>query len=353
MTRKSAIANLIGIFSLSLLSVSAHAQDLSYDIRGVKDPVLANVRNHLESFRLNSNLRSTNARAEKLIEDARQRTRTALRPYGYYNPSISGVIKSVSNDASTLVLQINPGPPVTVDQVNVQISGEGRDYDGLQKWKSRWPLPPGAVLDQTKWEAHKQNAIEIAVARGYLQAEFTEQSLDLDLNDNVANLTLVFETGKRSMMGKISYEQEVLKPAVLNNIPRFEDGDPYTAYLMEKFRTDLWQTGYFTDVEILEKHDASVNPPVVNLQVTLKTETRNTYQGMIGFGSDAGARVQARWSRHPVSSFGDRIDVALGWQEKDNELLLRPTYRIPRRKAKILKMKTSFVSPTAESMTLH
>ena len=187
------------------------------------------------------------------------------------------------------------------------------------------------MLDQTKWQEHKQDAIEIAAAQGYLQAEFAAQSIDVNLIDNEAKLTLIFETGRRSMMGEISYQQDVLKPAVLENVPRFREGDPYSAYLMEKFRTDLWKTGYFTDVEVLERPRADVDPPVVNLQVNLKTETRNTYQGMLGVGSDTGFRVQARWSRHPVSTFGDRLDAAVGWQERDNESLLRTTYRIPRR----------------------
>jgi len=333
MTRKSAIRNLICISLLPLPSVGVHAQDLSYEIHGVDEPLLANVRNHVEPFRLTANRRSTNARSGELVEDARERARAALRPYGYYSPTISGVLKSTSEDPGTLVLQIDPGPPVTVSQVNVQIIGEGKDYDQLKKWKATWPLPRGAVLDQTKWEDHKQDAIEIAAAQGYLQAEFTEQSIDLDLINNVASLTLVFETGRRSTMGKISYKQDVLRPAVLDNVPRFREGDSYSALLIENMRIDLWKTGYFTDVEVLERPDADVDPPVVNLQVNLKTETRNTYQGMLGVGSDSGSRVQARWSRHPVSSFGDRVDVALGWQQKDNEFLLRPTYRIPRRSA--------------------
>lgn len=333
MSSNSAIKNLICISLLALPLVGVHAQDLTYDIRGVAEPMLTNVRSHVDAFRLTSNLGTTSARSEEMIEDAEDRARAALRPYGYYKPIISSELKSTGGDAATLVLQIDPGPPVTVTQVNVQVTGEGKDYAPLQEWQLSWSLPVGAVLDQTQWEDHKQDAIEVAAAQGYLQAEFTEQSIDLDLINNVANLILIFDTGRRSMMGKISYQQDVLRPAVLDNVPRFNEGDPYSAFLMEKFRIDLWQTGYFTDVEVRERPRADVDPPVVNLQVNLKTETRNTYQGMLGVGSDTGLRAQLRWSRHPVSSFGDRLDVAIGWQQQDNEFLLRPTYRIPRRTA--------------------
>jgi translocation and assembly module TamA len=295
--------------------------------------MLTNVQSHVVAFRLTSNLGTGSARSEELIEDAEDRARAALRPYGYYTPIITSELKSTDGDAATLVLQIDPGPPITVSQVNVQVIGAGAAYALLREWHASWPLPVGAVLDQTYWEDHKQDAIEISAAQGYLQAEFTEQSIGLDLIKNEASLTLIFETGRRSMMGEISYEQDVLRPAVLDNIPRFNEGDPYSAFLMEKFRIDLWQTGYFTDVEVLERPRMDVDPPVVDLQVNLKTDTRNTYQGTLGLGSDTRLRAQLRWSRHPVSSFGDRLDVAIGWQQQDNEFLLRPTYRIPRRTA--------------------
>jgi translocation and assembly module TamA len=333
MKTSSIVKNLICIALLALPSTIAWADEITYDISGVPEPMLTNVKNYVAAFRLTSSAGRSNASIERFIGEAENRARAALRPYGYYAPVVESVFNTDKTGAGKLVLKIDAGSPVLVSIVDVQIAGAGKNYAELRKWHAAWPLPVGAVLDQTLWEGRKQAAIEIATARGYLQAEFSTQSIEVDLTRNIANLTLVFDTGKRSVMGEVSYEQDILKPYVLDNIPRFSEGDPYTAYLMDKFRTDLWKTGYFTDVEVIEKPRADVDPPVVDLQVTLKTETRNTYQGMLGVGSDSGVRLQTSWSRHPVSSSGDHLDMALGWTQKDNEFLFRPTYRIPRRNA--------------------
>jgi translocation and assembly module TamA len=318
---------------LALWSVTTHAQVLKYDIRGVDGLLLANVERHVSAFRLAANSGRANVRAEKAAADAENRVRAALRPYGYYHPTITTQLNSMSGDEWTLIITIDAGPPVLVSNVTVDIEGPGENFKPLVEWEAAWPLLSGTILDQQRWEEHKRNAKEIAASQGYLQAKFSQQSIALDLENNSAELTLIFDTGARSVMGEIKYDQEVLKPYVLDNIPRFRSGEPYTAYLMEKFRIDLWKTGYFTAVEVLEKTRADVQPPVVDLHVTLETETRNTYQGSVGFGTDTDIRLQARWSRHPVSTYGDRLDVAVGWQQFNNEFLLRPIYRIPRRTA--------------------
>ena len=319
--------------ALLVASGLARGNELSYEIRGVEEPVLTNVRSHLESFTLVGPAAPNGRNNEKLIQDAVTRVGTAMRPYGYYKPEVSGELKRAGNQNWILAIQIDSGAPLKIVVADVQVQGDGAGYEPLMEWQSSWPLAVGSVLDQSRWEDEKTAALEIARAQGYLQSEFSEQSINIDLEKYEASLTLIMKTGRRSVMGDVTFEQNSLQPRVLQNIPRFEPGDFYTSRIMEKFRIDLWQTGYFTDVVVVEQRRTDGDHPIVDLQVTLETATRNTYQGSLGLGTDTGARVQAGWSRHPMTSFGDRIDVSLGWQQKDNEFVFRTGYRIPRRSA--------------------
>ena len=110
-------------------------------------------------------------------------------------------------------------------------------------------------------------------------------------------------------MGDIDFGEHLLKPGILEVVQRFAKGDPYTEQLMDRFRGDLWKTGYFTDVEVIEVRRPEAEPPAVDLEVTLETKTRNRYSGSLGYGTDVGARAQLNWTRSPVSSNGDRIDL--------------------------------------------
>ena len=308
----------------------AAADELVYEVRGVGEPLAANVLAHVEIVQLGRHARLAEKDYPKVIADAERRARESLRPFGYYAAQASGQIKR--KDAQTLVLALNiqKGPPVIVSSVRVELTGEGSRLKDLRDWRDGWPLRVGAVLDQAVWEERKGRAVEIADAHGLLAAQFSEHRLEIDLENNSAALTLVFDTGPQFAFGDVEYGEHVLEPAVLENIPRFSKGTPYSARLLDKFRIDLWKTGYFTNIEIKEVEQPNESPPEVDIVVSLETTRKNAYQGALGFGSDTGVRLQAQWNRHPVSRKGDRLDVGVGWQEKDNKFSFRTNYRLPR-----------------------
>jgi translocation and assembly module TamA len=171
--------------------------------------------------------------------------------------------------------------------------------------------------------------MEIAADRGYLGAVFVEHRLELDLEQNSAAVFLTVDTGPRYVMGDVDFGQHGLKQGILEFAPRFEKGDPYTASLVSQLRTDLWKTGYFDDISVFEVHHTEQTPPEVDLRVRTETTTRNDYTGALGWGTDTGIRLQANWTRVPVSSSGDRLDLGMGYQELDDEFKLRGRYQRP------------------------
>lgn len=307
------------------------AADLIHVIHGVDDPLKSNILSHVDTLQLGPQARLADRDFDRVLEDAISKAKIALRPYGYYAPVVTGRIRRNSEGQPVLGLTVNPGLPITIESLHLEIVGEGAASHNLRSWQRNWPLREGAVLNQVVWEQQKQRAIELTDSIGYLSAEFTEHTLEIDLERNRANIRLTLDTGPRFIMGDIDFGEHVLKPGILEFVPRFENGDPYTTHLMDKFRSDLWQTGYFTDIDVVQIEVPDSEPPRVDLKVRTNTEHRNRYTGALGFGSDTGLRLQANWSRHPMSASGDRIDLGVGWQELDDEFAVRATYRRPRR----------------------
>jgi len=314
-----------------LLAPPARGDQLEIVVNGVGEPLLTNVQARTQSFRIAGAKRLSRRRLEQLRVDAERRARSALRPFGYYHAIVSSELRSTGEQGWELHLQIDRGPPVIVSELRMEIVGPGASDQGLQAWKADWPLLVGTILDQTAWQEQKTIALDLAQAHGFLSAEFREQVIELDLEQNRAGLLLVLDTGEQALMGAIIFNQELVKPGVLDNLPRFREGEPYDEWLMEQFRLDLWRTGYFDNIEVVEERRLDDRPPRVNLVVNLESRKRNTYQGSVGFGSDTGFRLQAMWSRHLLSSRGDSLDVGVGWQDTNNELSFRSTYRYPRR----------------------
>ncbi len=305
--------------------------ELSYKITGVGDKLESNIIAFVDTVQLGGEVRLSERDYDSVVAKAVANTRRALRPFGYYAPVISGRIARDQARGHVLVLDVNPGPPIVVSSLDLNVVGEGSSLEEVRIWRTQWPLNVGKILDQTLWEQNKQEILESIEAIGFLAAKFSAHTLNINLDKNTADLVLLLDTGPQFYMGAIDYGEHVLKPGILEYVARFSKGAIYTSRRMDHFRGDLWKTGYFTDIEVEEVIRPDATPPTVDLLVRTKTETRNSYQGALGVGTDTGVRLQADWSRHPMSASGDRLDVGIGWQELNDEYGIRAVYRKPRR----------------------
>jgi translocation and assembly module TamA len=316
---------------LLTIATGSNAAQVSYEIQGVSDGLLANIESHIQAFSVGRQSDVSEQDFAGILADVTRKARAAMRPYGYYNSNIVGNVIQKANGDAVVRLIITAGPPMLVDDVTVEVQGPGADQSALQTWRDTWPLPSGATLNQIVWEERKQAVLVEAQQIGYLGAEFSTHKLELDLTTNKANVSLILDTGTRYRFGDIEYGEHVLKPGIVEYIARFHTGDFYSRELLNKFRIDLWKTGFFTEVVVEEIPRAELDPPVVDIKVQFETDTRNTYQGSLGLGSDTGMRAQAQWTKNPMSSNGDRLDLGVGWQQQDEEYSLRGNYRLPRR----------------------
>ncbi len=313
------------------MASTAGANPLRVEVRGLDDPLRDNVLAHIGTRSLGQReTLSATTRAE-IIERGTLDAYAALRPFGYYAPSIDARVTTSAEGNHTLELRIDAGEPVRIRQSRIEVSGPGSERRSLMDWRAGDALTPGTVLDQAAWEALKTEGLRVAREAGFFDAAYSTSEIALDLIANSADLVLIMDSGPRWVMGRTDFGEHVLRPGVLEVLPRFEPGEPYRKTLVERLRLDLQQSGYFTDVEINEIRNPETDPPSIDIQLRLVTEYRNRYQGSIGFGSDTGLRLQTNFTRQPMSGRGDRIEAGIGWRETDEQLALRTAYRIPRR----------------------
>ncbi len=316
---------------LALFSASVWADEVDYVVTGVQEPLLTNVVNHVSAYRVGASAKLNARLRRKLIEDTKSAAANAVRPYGYFNPVISTELMPVKDGQWTLNVDIKTGPPVLVTELKLELNGPGRELKSVKDWHQAFPLAEGKRLNQLAWDRAKLEVIDRLEEVGYLSAEFSRHSIYVDPIANTARLDLALNTGSQAVMGRVTFNQDVLSEGILDSLQRFEQGDAYSAWLLEKFRLDLWRSGYFEDIEVVERRELSAEPPRVNLDVNLQPRKKNTYQGTLGFGTDTQIRMQLLWGRHLLSPRGDNFDVGFGWQQKDNEFSLQSNYRLPRK----------------------
>ena len=325
-----AVQKTAAVAVVCLLGSHAHAAVISYRVSGVDEELADNVLSYVRAFEVGHSGAASVSDTNRVIDRAVQRTKAALRPFGYYAPVVQVAVAAQGSQAPVVSIEIDPGPPMLIDDARIEVIGDGAQSRRVTAWREAWPLPPGRRLLQSVWEQQKASILDELARIGFLGATFAEHRIELDLERHRADLVLRLDTGPRYRFGKVDFGEHVLKPGIVEFIPRFAAGDWYSRRLVDTLRLDLWKSGYFTEVEVAETPRADASPPVVNLKVDLATNVRNYFQGSLGVGSDTGTRVQAQISRHPMSANGDRIDIGAGWQEQDDEFSIRSSYRRPR-----------------------
>lgn len=319
------------ILLAACLANAAAADDLTFDVRGLKGALLDNARGSVQNLAVSDTPRIGQRRLERLRLEAVERVTASLRPFGYYHPTVTSTLEESDDGPRRVVLDVVRGPPVRVATVDIRLQGPGAPIADLVEWRRDWPLREGSVLNHGRWETAKQDALDRLDYRGYIEAKYTEHRIELDLERNLAALKLVLESGPRAVLGEVRFEQDVVRDNLLETLPRFEAGQPYDGWLIEKLRQDLWKTGFYDTIDVTEERNTNVDPPTVDLDARLVARNRDTWQGSIGYGSDTEIRAQAGWARHWLSQRGDSLSMGLGWQQRDDRYLLRTNYRLPRR----------------------
>ena len=316
---------------LALVSALARADIIEYAVSGVDEPMLTNVRDHVTAFRIGSSARVNARLRRKLTEDTINAANAAMRPYGYFNLVVD--VEIVPKEAGTWLIKVDlkAGPPVVVKDLQLELKGPGSELESLKDWSANFPLAQGQILNQQVWDKAKIDAVDLLEESGYLQSTFSRHEIRVDPVANTARLELIVETGPQAVMGKVTFNQNFVSDEVLASLRRFKQGDAYHSFLLEKFRLDLWRSGYFEDIEVVERRELAASPPRVDFDVNVKPRKKNTYQGTIGYGTDTLARLQFFYGRHLINPRGDSFDIGMGWQQKDNQFSFLANYRLPRK----------------------
>ncbi len=252
-----------------------------------------------------------------LYGKAPEEIRQALRPFGYYKPEVQSNLTR-TDDKWIAHFDIKPGPPLKVTDMNLHVSGAGADDPEFEKLLKNLPLNAGDIMDTRQYDATKQALQQLAMERGYLDAEFTRNAVRVDIQAYTANVILQFATGKRYHFGKVTFYQDILNNAFLDTFIPFKEGDPYNVNDLLRLQKALSDSGYYSRVEVRPRRDLA-SDSLVPIQVVLAPRKPNHYTAGIGYGTDTGIRGSVGWERRRVNRNGHRLSVAASVSQVSNE----------------------------------
>jgi translocation and assembly module TamA len=310
-------------WSAPLLGLNKGRIDIRVD--GVPDAMADNVRSYLTLSRYVTRDDLTDPQVRRLADRAVDEAADALRPFGYYAPTIRS--RTSWDDPRWIVrLKITPGEPVRMKTVDVEIVGAGATDKALTTLRTTTSLQPGARLDHTSYEELKASLLRTARDRGFLDATLTRRELIVNPTDLTADARITLDTGGRYEFGELQLEQGVIDDDLLRAYVRFAPGQPYSPDQLNATQYALEDSNFFSTVVVTpgERDKATLTVPV---HVHVEQIKRNRYAVNAGYGTDTGIRGQFKWDNRLINRRGHRSRVELTASEIRYEAIAR--YAIP------------------------
>ncbi|HSR42281.1 MAG TPA: autotransporter assembly complex family protein [Longimicrobiales bacterium] len=196
--------------------------------------------------------------------------------------------------------------PVRLTSVDVRIEGPGGDDPQLRRAVEDFPLRRGEPLRHPTWTRGKETLLHRATARGYLDATFAENGVEVDLATYEARATLRLETGPRFRFGPVRFEGSHFERDFLIRYVPFREGDPFVLEELLAVQSELAASPYFRRVEVVPRREEASELRVPIL-VALRDRPQNGISGGVGYATDTGPRGTFAWDRRWLGEGGDRL----------------------------------------------
>ena len=291
-----------------LLPLPALAK-IEIEIPNVSDALQTNVRAFLSLTRYAERDDVTDEVMSRLQRRIVSETRQALEPLGFYEPEVAYDVQK-EGDSWKVTIRIEPGRPVRLSQVSVDVTGPGANDRAIRELLAAEEIKPGLRLNHGTYERVKGSLVRAAKNEGYLDARLTKHDLVIDRFERRASVALEADTGPRYSFGEIQVAQDVITDEAMRRLLRMQPGDPYTLDTLLRTQYVLDDTQYFSVVDI-ESGEPDRDSLTVPVTVSAEPSRKHRYAAAVGYGTDTKVRGKFTWDNRRVNEDGHKFRLDL------------------------------------------
>lgn len=289
---------------LATLATNAQAAFVTLQLSGVKDglrdAVLAGVEINQYVGR-----EISEAQAQRLYERAADQVRSALEPYGYYNPKVTGELRGKGGDF-VAVLEVDPGEPVTVSESTVAVDGDAIDQREVKRAISGFTPTKGQVFDHASYERSKATVSASLFGTGYLDAMLERHRVEVSRSSNNAAIDLKWKAGQRYKLGPTHFDGGQFSDQFMQRYIPWREGDFYSQTELLTFQQRLVDADYFSVAQVQPDTEHAADG-VVPISVILAPAKRTIYAGGVFIGTDTGVGVRGGVERRWINKRGHKL----------------------------------------------
>lgn len=281
---------------------------LEVEVRGVEENIRANVLAYLSFERYKESDDLSAGFVERLQERSEREVRLALRPFGYYEPTVTTDVKppESGDDNYRITVIVTPGKPVMVEKVDVKVTGPGANDPVFTSITNDLPIQSGDRLIHSNYESLKGGLLRAAATFGYLDARMLLNEMRVDPQNYTASVAIEFETGERYRFGKTTIRQNAIDEPLVRRYLRYHEEDPFNASELLRTQFALDDSLYFSTVEVLPE-DRDRENHIVPVSIVAEPNRRHRIQYGVGYGTDTQVRGTVAWEDRRVNTRGHRF----------------------------------------------
>lgn len=247
-----------------------------------------------------------------LYEQSTEQILTGLKAYGYYKANIDSHLEfNQKTGQYTATYQVNLGPPLLINTLDLEILGTGSQAPELIQIIQQSALKKNNILNQLDYEKLKSDLLNQALTLGYFDASFTQHEIRIDQSKNQAQVIVKFNTGTRYVFNQTYFTQTGyhFDQQFLSRYLPYLPKQPYDAHLIYTLQNRLNNTAYFQDLSVTPVPNKTNK--TVDIHIETNTKKRIQYTLGLGYGTETGMRVTAGSNIRYINSRGDHFNITV------------------------------------------
>ncbi|MEO8400767.1 MAG: autotransporter assembly complex family protein [Gammaproteobacteria bacterium] len=300
-------------FALILLLLSPYVlagESLQLKITGMSGPAVKNAEERLVLSLQSYGNDLSASEIQAFYQTAPKNITQALQPFGYFKATVSADRLIHQGHKWIAYFTISPGPVVSLTQVDVSLTGPGKNNAALRNLIANYPLKPGQIFQADQYEKAKDLLFQTANNQGYIHAILDKKEVQINLQNNTAIIQLKMNTGPRYYFGAISFSETPFSKTFLQRFLSFHEGDAFSSETLLKLQEDLSKSRYFENVVITPDLE-NIKNLTVPVHVDLTVPKAKQYNVGVGYGTFTGPRLTLGTDYRRVGDSGQHFTTQI------------------------------------------
>ena len=307
------------LLTLLLFTVPAQAQT-TLRLSGLTGELEANVQRYLDRYAATEI--STSLRFQSRLE---QDIGTALQALGYYHSEIDISLQRNGRNGSRLLIRVTPGEPTRIKETDLQILGDAQNDADFLALLAQAPKV-GDIVHHGRYDSFKASLNSLAQRKGYFDARFSIQRLEVAPSRREAFIRLHFDSGIRYRFGQVSFSGQQIASDRLQSLVPFQAGAPYQASQLGELNQALANTNWFSSI-LVTADTEEITEHTLPINIELAPRKRNSIETGIGYSDDVGARLKLNWLKPWLNERGHSLNTKLAISGAEQSV--EAAYKLP------------------------